>query len=107
VARLRREGDALSRNRNFELFEEPVARRAQKLHLHLLRLERDLIRFAGQGRVRLVSAGANGANGRPVIEMVVPALSLRRRVYLDPGELKLLMDKAEIAEILEEDGEIG
>ena len=102
VARLRREGDALSRNRNFELFEDPATRRAQKLHLHLLRLERDLVRFARQGRVRLLSGPVYGRNGRLVIEVVVPALSMRRHVYLDARELDLIMEKPEIAEILGE-----
>lgn len=101
VARLRREGDTLSRNRNFDLFEDPATRRARKVHLHLLRLEKDLLRFARQGRVRLLAGVLEGQKGRLVIEMVVPALSLRRHVHLRRGELALLMEKPEIAEILE------
>ncbi len=96
VARLRQQGDALSRNRNFDLFEDPATRRAQKVHLHLMRLERDLVRFARIGTVRLLA----GAAGRSVIELQVPSLSLRRRVYLHPQELALLAQKPEIAKIL-------
>lgn len=101
LARLRHEGQALSRNRNFELFQQPAARRALKLHLHLQRLERDLLRFASRGRITLQAAPAEaGAGGRVVIEIVVPALAMRRQVYVSPDELQLLLEKPEIARIL-------
>lgn len=103
VAQLRQQGDALSRNRNFDLFEDPATRRARKVHLHLLRLERDLVRFSRTGRVRLLSGTSNGHEG-PVIELQVPALSLHRRIYLHPQELALLAQKPEIAKILNVEG---
>lgn len=98
VAMLRREGRSLSRNRNYDLFEHPLARRALKVHHHLRRLEQDLLRHARSCRLRLRPAHADPL--RSVIEMEVPALRLKRRIYLEAEELAFLRENPKIAQIL-------
>jgi hypothetical protein len=98
VARIRREGERMSRNKNFELYQNPTARRALRLHHLLLRLERDLLRHAGRSTVRLLPPPSGSS--RAVLELTIPHLRLVRRVFLEPEELHLLRESSEIAELL-------
>jgi hypothetical protein len=101
---LRQHGALLSRNRNFELYEHPAARRVLRLHHWLSQLRLDLQRCAESGRVQLRStsdgeASRDGRRGH-VIELEMPALRFRRTVYLDAEELLLLCEDTRIAMIL-------
>ena len=88
----------LSRNRNFDLFERELpARQAQRRHLRLVALARDLRRYVeSQGTVRLL--GAPGQGG--VLEVEVPSVRFRRRVFVDAVELELLGEDPGLALLL-------
>jgi hypothetical protein len=89
---------ALSRNRNFELFEKNrPARQAQRRHLRLLALARDLRRYVeSEGTVRL--RGALGQGG--IVEVEVPSVRFRRRIFVDAIELELLGEDPGLARLL-------
>jgi hypothetical protein len=88
---------ALSRNRNFELFKDCPARQAQRRHLRLLALARDLRRYVeSEGTVRLL--GAPGEGG--VVEVEVPSVRFRRRIFVDAIELELLGEDPGLARLL-------
>jgi hypothetical protein len=101
---IRRLRSGLSRNRNFELFQQPTARRALRVHLMLRQLEKDLLRHADGASIRVQTADAGPQEGPLILEIVVPALKLRRRVHLRRQELELLCQNPEIARILGEHG---
>lgn len=102
LAQMRHAGAALSRNRNFELYEPPAARRLLRLHRWLRQLELDLQRCAAQGEVRLRSPRERSSNHprANVLELAIPSLRFRRTVYLDEEELRLLQEAQPIALIL-------
>lgn len=92
----------ISRNRNFDLFKHPAARRALRLHLMLRQLERDLVDHAQRDAV----VRLNGyANGRRVVEIEDSELKLVRRIYLTDDEVSLLLEIPVIANLLGESGE--
>ncbi len=98
---MRAEGGRLSRNRNFDLFEEPTARLALRRHLHLRSLERDLLRFGKEGCIRLLIDHAGPPEGdRIVLALEVPAIRLHRRVYLSRPELQLLREVPGLDKVL-------
>ena len=99
LARLWRGGAALSRNRNFDLYEPGAARRLLRLHLWLKQLERDLRCCAARGEVRLLRGDSTSARAI-VLELTIPSLRFRRTVYLADDELGLLQESRPIAEIL-------
>ncbi len=102
LAALWRAGAALSRNRNFDLYEPKAARRVLRLHLWLKQLERDLRRCAVDGEVRLLRD--ESASPRAIVlELTIPSLRFRRTVYLDEDELGLLQESGPIAEIIAEE----
>jgi hypothetical protein len=104
LIRLRRQGVKLSRNRNYDLFESKVARRALKLHRMLRHLERELLRYTRHEGVEVRLGPAKGQ--RRVIEVSVPLLCLRRTIYLGAQELELLRETPELERLLRvEEGE--
>jgi len=93
----------VSRNRNFDLFQVPAARRALRVHLMLQQLERDLLDCASRdGVVRLDGyVGGEGAEPRRrVLEIDDGEMKLRRRVYLTEEEVSLLLEVPLIASLL-------
>ncbi len=105
---LLRAGDqAVSRNRNFDLFEDPTARLALRKHKHLLGLERDLRRHlqrpGSEARIQLLPcADSSEDDPRVVLLLEIPAIRLKRRVYLSAGELELLRQAPGMERILPE-----
>jgi hypothetical protein len=101
LVRLRSQSSGLSRNRNFELFENPVARRALRLHLMLRKLEKDLIDFAraGTARIKLLESTGPGESLN-VLQIDHPGLKLKRRIFLSSEELALLRQSPQVAKIL-------
>jgi hypothetical protein len=98
LIRLRRQGVKLSRNRNYDLFESQVARRALKLHRMLRHLERELLRYTRHDGVEVRLGPADGQHC--AIEVRVPLLHLRRTIYLRAGELELLRETPELERLL-------
>jgi hypothetical protein len=97
VTRIRQARGGLSRNRHFDLYLNPAARSALRLVLRLSRLQRDLQAIAQQGQVRILT---EPMDHRIVIELEVPALRLRRRVFISSDELAILREDPKIASIL-------
>ena len=95
---------SLSRNRNFALFEGHAARRALRAHLMLRQLEQDLLRHSRTGTLRVEHEPTDAPAGAPrlVLRIEDPDLRLRRRVYLEPEELELLLEREEVARALTE-----
>lgn len=101
LARLRSKTSGLSRNRHFEVFENPVARRALRLHLMLRKLEKDLIDYARNGtvRIKLLEPEPSGESLN-VLQIDHPGLKLKRRIFLSSEEIDLLRQSPRIAKIL-------
>lgn len=100
VARLRSEGSKLSRNRNFDLFEDKNARRALRLHKMLRKLERDLIRYARRKAQIHVKKSHKQSQPKTVIEVHDPSIRLKRKIFLDQRELVLLCERPELEQLL-------
>ncbi len=100
LARLR--AREVSRNRNFDLFDRPSARRALRLHLLLQELERSLLqrRQGHSVKLRPRRNGCNGEERRYVLEIEDEELRLRRQVFLSERELALLLEQPDIARLL-------
>lgn len=99
VARLitKLRSNELSRNRNFELFKTPQARRALRVHLLLQKLEEDLSAMA---RNSSANVALEDQGGTVVVRMEDTSLSLKRRVYLSRAELAILLQEPAIADLL-------
>jgi hypothetical protein len=93
---LKLRNNELSRNRHFDLFKKPVARRALQIHLLLRQLEKELRRLvtSDSGKVALEEH-----NGKVVLRIDDPSLKLRRRVYLTRDELGLLLQEPTVARL--------
>jgi hypothetical protein len=102
--RLRQDGANLSRNRNFEYFEDPAARQTLRHYQRILRLEKDLLACARQGTVRLCvnTLALDGSTHSLIIEMEIPALRFKRQVFLEEQELRMLREKPVLAALLEQ-----
>lgn len=100
VARLRAEGPRLSRNRNYELYESPRARRALRVHLLLRRVEEALLRRRATTRLTLRRC----EDERLELCFEDPAVRYRRTVYLNPAEVELLCEHGEVARVLRSHG---
>lgn len=85
----------LSRNRNFELFDRPDARRALRVHLLLRQLERHLHACGSETTIRALPQ----ESGDLVVEINDPSLRLRRSVYLSRDEFALLVQDPAIARL--------
>lgn len=98
---MRESGTRLSRNRNFDLFENPCARRAHRIHQMLTQLEKDLIWHAREGTRISVDEGADEEGAvRFRLEITAPTLRLKRTVFLRPFEMDLLMQSPRVARLL-------
>ena len=84
VERMLRDGAVLSRNKNFDAFDDPRLRGALRIVRHLRSLEADLIRFGIVGAVR------RDRQGKYCIEIRMDEVSGRRFAYLNARELDLL-----------------
>jgi hypothetical protein len=85
-------GLSYSRNRNFEAHQSRASVEARRLHKFLRTVERD-VRAARQ-----VSVTRTG--DRFVLEMVFPAVRLRRAVVLDAEDFALLTEDEQLAQLL-------
>jgi hypothetical protein len=98
----------LSRNRNFQLFENEAGRLTARRHaLRLAALAGELRRYARLGSVRLTRLSAEAAAVSPgwpavgtLVEIEVPSLRFRRQVLLDDVELELLGEDPAVARML-------
>lgn len=93
VERMLRQRNALSRNRNFEAFNEPRLRNATRIVRHLRALEHDVLRFG-------IHDLAPHPDGRWRLEIQVGSVNARRVAWLEPRELELLCLRPEIAQAL-------
>ena len=96
---------SLSRNKNFEAYEAPTVKRANRIVRHLRSLRDDLRKYGRDGRVAL-STLENGSvedgGERRELELVVEHLKSRRTSYLSALELNLLRKDPEVDELLKE-----
>lgn len=100
VARLRAGKERLSRNRNFDFFEQPHAKLALRRHHYLQRLERDLLHLGPDGVVTLREESGPGGQTRLVLSWDMPGLRLRRLTYLTKEEVRLLRMVPEVDRVL-------
>lgn len=85
-----RAGARLSRNRHFDLFNDPRARRAIRLHRYLIGLARDVRAHGHEMTVTVVG----GDEGNVALCIELPTLHGRRTAYLSRTELDLLAEEA-------------
>lgn len=92
-----RGGAQLSRNRHFNLFEDPRARRALRMHRYLMSIVADLEANEGELTVTTVE----DAEGRYALRLEFPCLHGHRVAFLSELELELLAEDAPaIAELI-------
>ncbi len=95
-----RGGARLSRNRHFDLFADPRARRAIRLHRYLQGLARALAE-ADADDLAVHRAGGEVA-GDYALRIEFPVVHGRRTAYLSETELRLLAEHApEVARLLD------
>lgn len=100
ILRALRAGARLSRNKHFELFQDPRFRRALRTHRFLRSLARDIARDPEQVRVERVEGDDGWA-----LRIDIPTLRGRRVAYLRDYELSLLAaDNPELLAALNEAG---
>ena len=90
---LLRSGVRLSRNKHFELFRDPRARYARRLHRLFDSVCRDLKEYGQQATIycALADSVETKAFG---LHIEIPIVSGRRTVFLTPAELALFSDYA-------------
>ncbi|MEE2755972.1 MAG: hypothetical protein VYA30_04905 [Myxococcota bacterium] len=94
-----RSGIHLSRNRHFQLFRDPNARRGLKLYRYLQSVIRDVRQYAHELSVHEVVDGNQA--GAYALRLTFPMIHGHRIAYLRETELTLLaQDAPEIAEML-------
>jgi hypothetical protein len=93
VERMLLQHGALSRNRNFEVFNDPRLRGATRIVRHLRALERDLLRFGAHDLQR-------DPDGRWRLAISMPPLGAQRLALLSEHELQLLCLHPEVAAAL-------
>lgn len=101
VLRALRSGARLSRNRNYDLFADPRARRAIKLHRYLESIIRDV--RACEDRITVSAVGTDDGEtaGEIALRLDFPLLHGHRTCYLTQVELELIAEVApEVAERL-------
>ena len=84
VRRLKTLDGALSRNRHFRMFEDPVVKRASRLARHLKDLQMDIRAYPDDTEV-----GPDG-EARVVISLRYPHLKATRIAYVSREEFELL-----------------
>lgn len=93
IFRLLRSGVRLSRNKHFDLFRDPNARYARRLHRLFLSLAADLEAY-GQ-HATIYTAVEEVPLGGPIgVQIEIPLLRGRRTVFLTAEELSLFTDTA-------------
>ena len=95
-------GVALSRNRHFELFNEPENKRALTLNRYLDTLAKELQEGAREGSLTLTLSPDE--HGRLALGVCRPDLSVRHTAHLSPEEFDLLAKREGILEILSAQG---
>ena len=93
IFRLLRSGVRLSRNKHFELFRDPKALYARRLHRLFLSLSKDL-QFHGE-HATIYTALENEPLGGPIgVKIEIPLVRGTRTVFLTAEELSLFSDTA-------------
>lgn len=95
IERLRQNPQALSRNRNFHVFDDPSLLRARRIYRHLRSLERDLLTPGGASDIR-VEPDPLGVK----ISFWLKTIRGRRTAFLTQRELDLLLDNPQIRALL-------
>lgn len=85
VARMLTERGSLSRNKNFEAFNEPRLKRAVQIARHLRSLQDDVVRQGPSGAISLSFKGDQAC-----LRITHPNIKLNRIAYLNRHELRLL-----------------
>ena len=101
IFRLLRSGVRLSRNKHYDLFRDPKALYARRLHRLFLSLADDLEAHGGGATV--YTALEPDALGGPIgVQIEIPLLRGRRTVFLTEEELSLFSDTApnDVSELL-------
>ncbi len=92
------QGDrALSRNRNFWLYEQPAMRRAARSFRRLKSVERDLLRYGPQGQVTVEVVGDSSW-----LRVVIASPNYRRVTRLSWAEVTLLHEHPGLKGVLPE-----
>jgi hypothetical protein len=97
VERLRR--GLLSRNRHFRVFHHPRAREALRVHHFLRSVERDLLRRAGDGDVR-VDVREGPSPSWVLLRIEIPRLRARRMCTLTRSEFAILLTNPDVRALL-------
>jgi hypothetical protein len=100
--RLEQAGVELSRNRNYDLFEQPDNRRVLSLNRYLDMLASEIREGEEEGSIEL-SLNSNG-NGRLALYLHRTSLAIKHTAHLDPEEVAVLMKRTDIARIFAEKG---
>ena len=101
IFRLLRSGVRLSRNKHYDLFRDPKALYARRLHRLFLSLADDL--EAHGSKATVYTALEPDALGGPIgVQIEIPLLRGRRTVFLTEEELSLFSDTApnDVSELL-------
>ena len=94
-----RAGTKLSRNKNFTLFKDPMARRGLRLFRYLRSVAEDIKHFGEELSVESVGSEDEPADFALRIEF--PLIHGKRTAYLRAGELELLaQDEPEVARLI-------
>ena len=82
--------DPMTRNRHFEVFGDPLGRRALRIYRHLRSLRRDIL---GAAHVPVaVERGFGGDSGRVRLEIALAGERGTRTAFLSADELDLLLE---------------
>ena len=91
-------GVTFSRNKNFELFEDPTNREALSLHRYLDALAEEITQGHALGSLALALEVQEV--GPVQLEIVRRDLGVKHTVHLHPEELEALSDRLETREVL-------
>lgn len=103
VERLLAEGDSLSRNKNFDVFEDAHLKRARRIVKHIRSLRADLLEHGDGDSITITETPCDA--GRRAIELSIIHLSGRRVAFLSAEEYRLLALDPAVATILAAAGE--
>jgi len=100
--RLEQAGIELSRNRHYDLFEDPDNRRVLSLNRYIDMLASEIREGEEEGSIEL-SLNRDG-NGRMALCLHRTALAVKHTAHLDPDEVAVLMQRNDVARIFAERG---
>ncbi len=93
------EGTALSRNRNYELYEDPLVKRGVRIHRYLEQLAEQVTAHPEQVQLSLLE------DDRYMLSLNFPEAHGQRRAYLSLYELQLLSKRhPSVAQLIEGQG---